>query len=139
MIKKLLLSLLLLFSLTSYLHAGTVTLAWDANSEDDLAGYKLYYTNETVSPIQFISIDVGNVLQYTVDPVLENVQYCYKLTAYDTNGNESGYSNEVHHIVKVNWDTDDKIPPAPPTNGDGLRVISTTTIVKTTITSTVTR
>jgi hypothetical protein len=43
MLKKLLSSMALSALLVSGAAAGEVTLAWDANIEDDLAGYKIYY------------------------------------------------------------------------------------------------
>ena len=46
-------------------HGATVTLAWDANTEPDLAGYKIHYG--TASRDYSHSIDVGNVTEYTLD------------------------------------------------------------------------
>src|SRR6266508_4056476 len=49
--------------------AAQVTLAWDANTDPDLAGYKLYYGNSSGS-YQF-SVDVGNVPSSTLFRLLE--------------------------------------------------------------------
>ena len=73
--------------------AASFTLAWDPNQEPDLAGYKLYYGTSSGSYQH--SLDVGNVTQYTLGGLRDGVTYYFAATAYDTAGNESGYSNEV--------------------------------------------
>ena len=45
-------------------HGAEVTLAWDANTEPDLAGYNIYYG--TASGDYSDSIDVGDVTEYPV-------------------------------------------------------------------------
>jgi len=77
----------------------SVTLAWDAPStnEDgtplnDLAGFKVYYGT---SPNYYTeSIDVSYVSAAVIDN-LSSGPWCFAVTAYDTSGNESNYSNEV--------------------------------------------
>lgn len=74
----------------------TVTFIWDANTESDLAGYKLY---EGVQPGVYgpSVITLGPVMTHTItypDPASAITRY-YALTAIDTSGNESGKSNEV--------------------------------------------
>ncbi len=78
-------------SLASYL-----TLAWDPNTEQDLAGYRIYYG--TASREYVDSIDVGNVTTYRLDDLLEDVTYFLAVTAHDNSGNESDFSNEVSGI-----------------------------------------
>ena len=77
--------------------AAQVTLAWDANTEPDLAGYKLYYGNSSGS-YQF-SVDVGNVTSYTLSGLLEGQIYYFAATAYNVSQNESGFSNEVSKAI----------------------------------------
>ena len=72
-------------------------LAWDANTEPDLSGYKLYYG--TASGTYGTPINVGNVTTYTVTGLTDGQTYYFAVTAYDSVGNESGYSNEVAYIV----------------------------------------
>ena len=69
-----------------------LTIAWDANTEPDLAGYKIYYGTGT-RDYQHIE-DVGNVTQVTLDIPWSSY---IAATAYDTDGNESGYSNEIYY------------------------------------------
>ncbi len=69
------------------------TLEWDPNQEANLAGYRLYYG--TASRTYETRIDVGNVTTYRVTGLLDGVTYYFAVTAYDQQGMESGYSNEV--------------------------------------------
>lgn len=73
--------------------AAQVTLVWDANTEPELAGYKVY--SGTVSGTYPTSVSVGNVTTYTVLNLTDGVVYYFAVTALDSFGNESGYSNEV--------------------------------------------
>ncbi len=85
----------LLFRVSAF--AESVTLGWDANTESDLAGYKVY--TGTVSGTYTSNIDVGNVVEYTTPDLIVGTTYYWALTAYDTSGNESGYSSEVFYLV----------------------------------------
>ncbi len=72
--------------------AYTVTLSWDANTESDLAGYKVYYGTSSRNYTE--TIDVGNTTTYQITGLSEGTYY-FAVTAYDTSGNESDYSEEV--------------------------------------------
>jgi trimeric autotransporter adhesin len=84
--------------------AAQVTLAWDPNSEPDLAGYKLY--QGTAAGTYGAPVTVGNVTTYTVSGLADGQSFFFAITAYDTVGNESGYSNEVAYatpsLVEIN-------------------------------------
>lgn len=71
----------------------SVGLAWDANTETSLAGYKIHFGLESRNYSK--TYDVGNVTEYTVTGLSFNTVYYFAATAYDTAGNESDYSNEV--------------------------------------------
>ena len=73
--------------------AAQIRLAWDANTEPDLAGYKLYYG--TVSHSYGTPVNVGNVTAYTLAGLTQGQTYYLSLTAYDTSDNESDHSSEV--------------------------------------------
>jgi hypothetical protein len=73
--------------------AGQATLAWDANTEPTLAGYKLFYGTATAT--YGAPVDVGNVTTYTVTGLADGQTYYFALKAYDSLTNESGFSNEV--------------------------------------------
>ncbi len=76
--------------------AADVTLQWDANTETDLAGYKLYYG--TAPGVYGTPIIVGKVTTYTLTAVQPGTYY-FAVTAYNTSGAESGFSNEVTTTV----------------------------------------
>ncbi len=89
------LAFILLLGLIAQAQAAQVTLAWDANSEPDLAGYKLYYGT---SPGTYPNVmSLGLVTTYTVTNLTDGVAYYFALTALDTEGFESGKSNEVSY------------------------------------------
>ncbi len=86
------------------LFAATTTLSWDAPSQNsdgstlsDLAGYVIYlgvnpdvYTQQT---------DVGNVTSYVLNDIAYDTTYYIAVTAYDTSGNESDYSNSTTVMI----------------------------------------
>src|SRR4051794_20168381 len=85
--------LLIILALTRAASAlpATVTAIWDANTESNLAGYKLSYG--TQSGIYTTTIDVGKVTSYAVS--LNPGTYYFAVQAYNTNGLISAYSTEV--------------------------------------------
>ncbi len=72
--------------------AGDATLTWSANTESDLAGYRVYFG--TASRAYGPSINVGKTTSHTLTG-LANQTYFFAVTAYDTAGNESSFSAEV--------------------------------------------
>ena len=70
-----------------------VTLEWNANTEQDLSGYIIY--QGTSSKDYDASMDVGKWTSATISELEDNETYYFAVTAYDTEGYESGYSNEV--------------------------------------------
>lgn len=109
--------LLLAFMILPFLslQAAVVDISWNANTEADLAGYKLYYG--TASGVYGLPVDVGKVTSYsvTVNPKVTTTYYV-TLTAYDMSGNESPKSDEASITVTVA----DTTPPAKPT---GLKMV----------------
>lgn len=89
--------ILIFVLITSFAHADSVTLAWDANTEPDLAGYKIYWGFKSREYPNVV--DVGNVTEHTITTIPAWVLVFYAATAYDTDGNESGYSEEINHVV----------------------------------------
>lgn len=71
-----------------------VLLKWDAVPRDDVKGYRIYYGT---SPQQYGQmLEVGNATQYLMNDLQEDTPYYFAVTAYDTAGNESEYSTELH-------------------------------------------
>jgi len=81
---------------------NSVTLAWDANSEPDIAGYILYWGTASRSYSQ--SVDVGNVTQYTINGLNDLQTYYFAVRAYNTDGLQSAYSAEVSKMIPLNPD-----------------------------------
>ena len=89
--------------------AAEVTLAWDANTESDLMGYKIYYDTspgdpyygtdaaQGISPIIVLreDLDDRDNPRFTLTGLNENEDYYFTLTAFDHENLESGYSNEA--------------------------------------------
>jgi hypothetical protein len=73
--------------------AASVTVAWDANAEPDLAGYKVHYGLASLA--YTTHIDVGKTVSRTLDGLAAGTRYYFAVTAYDGYGNESGYSSEI--------------------------------------------
>ncbi len=90
------LSILVLVSLVAEVQAASVTLAWDPSPSQDVAGYKIYYG--PFSGIYTNTIGVGKALTGTVSGLLVGVRNYFAITAYDTNGIESDFSNEIGYL-----------------------------------------
>jgi len=86
-------------------HGAEVTLAWDANTENDIKGYKIYYG--TASRNYSGSIKVGDITQTTISNFQEGLTYYFAATAYDFDDNESAFSEEVIYTIPLqNSETD---------------------------------
>ena len=81
-----------------------VTLAWDPNSEPDLAGYKIYRWRANGD--LFVR-DVGNVTMTSFVDLTPGETYTFRATAYNTAGLESLFSNAVE------WTEPQPTKPAP--------------------------
>jgi hypothetical protein len=79
-----------------------VTLQWAANTEPDLAGYRVYQgiTTGTYGSVT----DVGNVTTYTPAHLQTDQTYYFTVTAYDLHGNESLPSTEVNTSGSTSFD-----------------------------------
>ncbi len=75
---------------------GTVTVMWNANSEGDLQGYRVYVGTSSGSRAQMF--DVGNVTSTRLTLPLGST-YFFVVTAYDKSGNESSPSGELSRSV----------------------------------------
>ena len=110
------LTLLLSFSFITPTYALDVTLAWDANTELDVAGYKLYYKAESSgppyngtgaaegdSPITLTidnpgdpyNLDDPDNPEFTLAGLDDGEVYFFAVTAYNADDLQSDYSNEV--------------------------------------------
>lgn len=109
--KKILVMCTLMLLVASSAYSASIEFGWSANTESDLAGYRLYQTSQQ-GQYQYGSAKAvkqipAGTQTCTLDVTADGTYY-YVLTAYDTGGLESGPSNEVN--VKV-----DTTAPAAPT------------------------
>ena len=104
-------------------YTAQATAIWDPNSEATLAGYKIYYGTQSRSYI--FSRDVGNQTSYIITGLAAGTKYFFAVTAYDTYGYESNYSEEVTYTT-----------PAAVTTTSSVLPTTTTTSVRPTTTST---
>ena len=104
-----LLTLIFTCTLTNAQETATTSIRfeWDANTEADLDGYRLYNTNFPNASL--VSIPAGTESCEIEFSVVDGREMCWYITAYDTAGNESGPSNTV-------CETFDISEPAPPVN-----------------------
>lgn len=102
--------LIILERMAVALMAGSITLAWDANTEPDLAGYNIYYGQ--TSGDYGTSLNVGNVTERTITGFVNGKTYYFAATAYDEDNNESAFSEELVHTFDGVPVSDEK--PNPP-------------------------
>jgi len=76
---------------------GSATLTWNANTEPDLTGYKIYVG--TQSGVYAPPITVGKVTNYLATNLAVGTTYFFSLTAYDSAGNESTHTTEVSKSI----------------------------------------
>lgn len=78
-------------------NAEQVSLKWKANSEADIAGYRVHYG---VSSRNYqYSTDVKKSLSCTISGLNSGTTYYFAVTAYDTQQYESSYSKELVHTI----------------------------------------
>ncbi|UFS69118.1 Ig-like domain-containing protein [Geomonas sp. RF6] len=101
--KSVLQTALMLLALSAPAHAATVVLDWDPSSDADLAGYKVYYQADSAAvPFKGTGaaegsapIDVANTTTATINGLDPSRSYFFAVTAYNSAGTESVYSNVI--------------------------------------------
>lgn len=99
--------LLSLFLLSDSAQAGTAELTWDANSEGDLQGYKVYYDTSShagTCPVGYatsVSVDTSDNTGYWFDNLTPGQTYYFQVTALDTSANESDCSTAPGEVSKL--------------------------------------
>lgn len=85
-----------------------VELDWDNNTEPDFDEYAVYRGTTSGGP--YTELDRTTSAGYTDTTAAQQVTYFYVVTAFNTGGEESAFSNEVNATLG------DTTPPAAPTN-----------------------
>jgi len=76
--------------------AQSATLTWQANTDADLAGYRIYYGTTSGRYLQARGQGIPTrATSHTVSELQSGARYYFALTAVDQYGNESGYTQEV--------------------------------------------
>jgi len=75
--------------------ASSASLKWDANTEPDLAGYKVYHSAESAPLEGTLPLDVNNQTIATISGLDPAKSYKFAVSAYNTAGQESSFSNIV--------------------------------------------
>ena len=93
--KRILLAVLMVFLWVGIVCAASnVTFTWDKNLETDLAGYRLHQ-GITSGVYDSVVADIAVGTETVTLTGIPDGTYYWALIAYDTDNNESGYSNEV--------------------------------------------
>ena len=98
--KLLLLSVLFLFSVACDAAVPT-KLVWDLSVSDPelgTGGYRMYQAKtctDTLLPISTVPAGINTLILQ-----LPTGKYCFAVTAFDGDGNESDFSNKVPYVVK---------------------------------------
>ena len=78
---------------------SSATLTWNANTDPDLSGYKVYQATASGAYGAPVVTLQGNVTSYVATGLQVGTTYFFIVTAYDTAGNESTNSNEVSKSI----------------------------------------
>jgi len=97
--------------------AGTVTLAWNANSDPTVTGYNIYYGG--ASGVYTNEVPAGTATNITITGLIPGDTYYFVATTVNLAGMESSFSGEVSYQVPV---------PVPGNQPPTLNAISNMTI-----------
>jgi fibronectin type 3 domain-containing protein/photosystem II stability/assembly factor-like uncharacterized protein len=90
--------------------SGTISLEWGKNVEPDLLCYRIYRGTSSNPTTKVDSATGSSDTSKTFTGLTNGTRYYFRVTAVDSTGNESGYSNETNAVPG------DRIPPASPAN-----------------------
>ncbi len=109
-------AVLLFIFLSPYsIRAAEFTLAWQDNSNNE-DGFNVERGLSESGPFDIISTLGPNSTSYTDSSISQNIKYCYKLTAFNINGNTSSSavcathppvedgSNQAHGVLHVDFE-----------------------------------
>jgi ethanolamine utilization microcompartment shell protein EutS len=80
--------------------AGSVTLTWIPSTDANVVGYNVYYGGTSGDYTNKIS--TANTTNTVVSGLTQGVTYYFVVTAYDSSGLESPFSNEASYAIPLN-------------------------------------
>jgi len=86
---------------------GEATLSWNANTETDLSGYKIYYGTDSRKGDcpkdggYAKSISAGNVTTYKITNLNPGATYYFSVTSMNKSGKESCFSPEMKKTITL--------------------------------------
>ena len=100
---------------------GAVDLSWKANFESNIAGYRLFFSGQT--------LDLGNVETFRLSDLQNGVPIVVSLSAFNSVGNESAKTRPLVVIPTADPGGEDTTSPTPPTGlittpADGIVAVS---------------
>lgn len=78
---------------------ATLTFQWDPVAVSDLAGYKIYRSTTAGTYGSPIAVLPASTTTYQMTNLTKGVTYYFAVSAYDTSGNESSFSNEQSRTI----------------------------------------
>lgn len=91
--------------------AADLKITWQPNSEPDLAGYFVYYGEQT--GFYNYRLAVGAQPEYTIRDLKPGATYFIAVTAVDTAGNESAFSDQIRVRLPEASGEDNTVPERP--------------------------
>ena len=89
---------------------GTATISWNANTESDLAGYRIYYGTSPrtdkcppggyPSKIDAGKTDTPDKPSYKIENLENGKTFYFSVTSFDSSGNESCFSDEIDKAIE---------------------------------------
>ena len=79
--------------------SGTASLSWDASAGTDVAGYKIYLATASGAYGTSIATTSAAVTTYTVTGLATGTTYFFVVSAFNLDGTESTFSNEVSKVI----------------------------------------
>ncbi len=87
-------------SLAAIAGPGSINLIWDANAEEDVAGYLVLRAEAPGEILQPVTPQPVSTATYRDDTVKPGVRYVYAVVAVDNAGNRSAESNRVEETAR---------------------------------------
>jgi hypothetical protein len=77
---------------------GSIDLAWDPSPSTNVNGYFVYYGTESMAYTTILNVGSNNSFTITA-PFLDGRNYYFAVTAYDSDGGISDFSNEISFYI----------------------------------------